>query len=506
VNGYKVIENVSVSDAGIFSLDNAVVHLADAETMTGQKTFSAGLKTDAIDEETDDTGVTVDGVLLKDGGADLSGTLTVNLIQEHTLDNGIDIEGVDIKDGNVYGGYLSASLGVYADTIDEYTSDTGITAEGVLLKDSTVYTDTIGDNGAGYITMYDRIKTCTNTENTAFGIGTGSSITGLNNTLFGNSAGRSLTSGANNLFFGYNAGYSVATHDENVALGGYALNSLNAGNGNLALGYQSMQNTITSYGSVAIGGRAGRNIGSYSVAIGFNAGENETGTNKLYIANSNTTTPLIYGEFNNNIVKINDTVYVDNITEYTASNGITLGDGGTTDYMSIANDGSVTLYGDARYDCTIQIPVGAVLAPGASAASLVSRGLNGAWEYGNNLVRQTSATVILRENMDRTVAPTLRVFWESPTTSATCKWQLDYIYRKANEDMSTTSGTTVSVDGTSSATANGLVYTDFTLATPDSDDIEIVMRLTRNGDAAGDTLGDSAYTHGWKIMYKANKL
>ena len=132
--------------------------------------------------------------------------------------------------------------------------------------------------------------------------------------------------------------------------------------------------------------------------------------------------------------------------------------------------------------------------------------INGAWEDADTLQRQTSATVFLRDNMDRSVAPTLRVFWETPTTSATCKWSLEYIYRKANEDMSTTTVTTVPVDGTSSATANGQIYTDFSLATPDSDDTILVMRLTRLGGDAGDTCNASVYTHGGIVMYTANKL
>ena len=45
--------------------------------------------------------------------------------------------------------------------------------------------------------------------------------------------------------------------------------------------------------------------GTYNVFLGNKAGQNETGSNKLYIANSNTATPLIYGEFDNSIVGIN---------------------------------------------------------------------------------------------------------------------------------------------------------------------------------------------------------
>jgi hypothetical protein len=37
--------------------------------------------------------------------------------------------------------------------------------------------------------------------------------------------------------------------------------------------------------------------GNGNIFIGYNAGSYETGSNKLYIANSNTSKPLIYGDF-----------------------------------------------------------------------------------------------------------------------------------------------------------------------------------------------------------------
>jgi hypothetical protein len=46
------------------------------------------------------------------------------------------------------------------------------------------------------------------------------------------------------------------------------------------------------------------------VLIGYEAGNAETGSNKLYIENSNSTTPLIYGEFDNDILRVNGTLQV----------------------------------------------------------------------------------------------------------------------------------------------------------------------------------------------------
>lgn len=62
--------------------------------------------------------------------------------------------------------------------------------------------------------------------------------------------------------------------------------------------------------NTAIGTGAGysNTSGSANVFLGYNAGYSETGSNKLYIANSNAGSPLIYGDFNNKSVTINDSL------------------------------------------------------------------------------------------------------------------------------------------------------------------------------------------------------
>jgi uncharacterized protein YdcH (DUF465 family) len=54
------------------------ISAVESSTFTNQKTFNAGLKTDTIDEKTAAAGVTVDGVLLKDGMATLAGLPAVD--------------------------------------------------------------------------------------------------------------------------------------------------------------------------------------------------------------------------------------------------------------------------------------------------------------------------------------------------------------------------------------------------------------------------------------------
>jgi len=58
--------------------------------------------------------------------------------------------------------------------------------------------------------------------------------------------------------------------------------------------------------NLGVGFQAGYNaVGSGNIFLGYRAGYNETGNDKLYIHNDNTSNPLIYGEFDNELLRIN---------------------------------------------------------------------------------------------------------------------------------------------------------------------------------------------------------
>jgi len=113
------------------------------------------------------------------------------------------------------------------------------------------------------------------------------SETGGSNTLIGSSTGTYNTSGASNVFLGSHTGYTNATGNNNVYLGTRAGYS-STGSNNTFIGYRAGYSTT----------------GSGNILIGYEAGFYETGSSKLYIANTTTSTPLIYGEFNNSLVGI----------------------------------------------------------------------------------------------------------------------------------------------------------------------------------------------------------
>lgn len=90
----------------------------------------------------------------------------------------------------------------------------------------------------------------------------------------------------------------------NTAVGTGSMRSSTDGQYNVALGYRALRDATAAVETVAVGANSG-GTGSNNVFIGNYAGNGSTASNVLYIANSNTTTPLIYGEFDNKKLTIN---------------------------------------------------------------------------------------------------------------------------------------------------------------------------------------------------------
>ena len=115
-----------------------------------------------------------------------------------------------------------------------------------------------------------------------------------------------------NTAIGYKALFKNTDGGANMALGPNSLQDNTTGNYNTAIGYQAMTDNTTGDNNTAIGPAALRNVtGNGNTGIGFNAGKGQVGiSNQLWIANTDTSTPLIYGEFDNNILKFNADVTI----------------------------------------------------------------------------------------------------------------------------------------------------------------------------------------------------
>lgn len=118
-----------------------------------------------------------------------------------------------------------------------------------------------------------------------------------NNVAIGAASLRFLTSGTYNVGIGASSGYNITGGDNNIAIGTNAIaNALTNGDNNTAIGYGA--------GYQAGFGQSGLSFGN--VFLGYNAGYNETKSNKLYIANSSTST-FIYGNFANKYLSLGTT-------------------------------------------------------------------------------------------------------------------------------------------------------------------------------------------------------
>ena len=156
--------------------------------------------------------------------------------------------------------------------------------------------------------------------NLFLGSNVGGSNTGSLNTFLGQFSGNANTSGSNNTFVGVDAGNQNQTGNDNTFVGAGAGFSNTSGSGN--------------------------------VFIGNFSGRFETGSNKLYIQNEISNTPLIYGEFNNDLLRFNGDVEVEGslqIADGTQQNGhvLTSDANGNASWQSQSGSlpvGSVTMY------------------------------------------------------------------------------------------------------------------------------------------------------------------
>lgn len=162
------------------------------------------------------------------------------------------------------------------------------------LKNNLVNTQKgLGNIGIGYQTLRDNTLNSNGTLpygifNTAVGHNSMSSNRGGN---WNTAIGTFTLSSTLNPKFNTAVGYSAASHvgsQENVAIGTYALSSGYYGNRNTAIGTYAGQNQGGSYNETD----------SANVFLGYKAGATSGAkANKLYIANTGTDNPLIWGDF-----------------------------------------------------------------------------------------------------------------------------------------------------------------------------------------------------------------
>ena len=167
---------------------------------------------------------------------------------------------------NTYIGSLAGRGGVVNGGANDVAVGTG----------ALYYGSSVGYNTAIGAGALQGTTTSVMTESVAVGLKAGGATTGSYNTFVGAKAAAWQTTGINNVIVGNKAGY-------NGSRGVFSNHTL-------------------------VGFQAGYNVSDAStgnIFLGHQAGYNETGSNKLYIDNSDTTTPLIYGDFSTNALIFN---------------------------------------------------------------------------------------------------------------------------------------------------------------------------------------------------------
>ena len=138
------------------------------------------------------------------------------------------------------------------------------------------------------------------------------------------------TSGNYNTAVGADAGRTTA--GDNSVYVGYRADSESSGNQNVVIGANSgVQN-------LAAGDPSGR------VLIGYNVWNNRPGNNILAIENSSSITPLLYGEFDNNIVRVGGELQIGSSDDTTAGSfyAFPTADGTTGQVLTTDGSGAVT--------------------------------------------------------------------------------------------------------------------------------------------------------------------
>ena len=220
-------------------------------------------------------------------------------------------------------GTHNRNIGIGSHSLHSNTSGSGNTAIGFLSL--ALNNDGDSNTAVGRATLYNNTS---GNFNTAIGSSTlSSNTTGTLNTAVGVESLVSNTTAQQNTSIGFRSLTDNTTGNQNTAVGTFSLFNNITGLGNVAVGVSTLVSNTTGnnnaglgrfalytnedgYDNVAIGGSAlYSNISGFkNVAIGQNAGYNEIGSDKLYIENSSSTSPLIYGEFDNDVLGFNANV------------------------------------------------------------------------------------------------------------------------------------------------------------------------------------------------------
>jgi hypothetical protein len=206
--------------------------------------------------------------------------------------------------------FVSICIGQYNFGIEMEEYDVKIKGK---LNLSTVGSSVIIGDNAGmndrsfapnvYIGLNAGMSSVTNVSNTIIGAYAGMRNSTNQNTLIGSEAGRNTFSGNAfaNTFVGHASGITNESGSSNVFIGQFSGGGLKHGKSNVCIGNSAGPESSGIYFN-----------GDHNIYIGYRAGDgiNADQSNRLVIESGNQDNPLIYGEFDNDLLKVNGTLHV----------------------------------------------------------------------------------------------------------------------------------------------------------------------------------------------------
>jgi len=225
----------------------------------------------------------------------------------------------DLLDGRTISSsvFLGSGAGVNDDGTDNWN---------VGLGDSALYSNISGahNTGVGYQSLFSNTS---GHSNTAYGyLSLQQNTTGEGNTGIGYGALYTCTIGNFNAVIGHKSLFKSTTGSYNTASGYMSLYNNTTGSFNTGIGYWANYNNQEGNNNTTVGYEAGKGASihnkSGNIFLGYQAGFNETGDDKLYIENSNSSIPLIWGDFANDSVRINGTLDINNAFAFPTVDGI----------------------------------------------------------------------------------------------------------------------------------------------------------------------------------------
>ena len=191
----------------------------------------------------------------------------------------------------------------------------------------------------------------TASENVLIGATAGAAVTTADGNVaigFGAMADDASVAGIYNIVIGYNAmgGTGLDANNQNIAIGLDCAAAITTGDENIFLGTGTGIALTTGGANIFIGDGAGVKVttGSNNVVLGLNAGPTSNQSDKLFIHNAETDTPLISGDFSTPGVIINGTF---NPTGVTTVGGDILSDTDSTDSLGSTGVRWAALWVDA---------------------------------------------------------------------------------------------------------------------------------------------------------------